>query len=121
MSTPEVPVALLLWEDITGYILDRTAQFPKAVRFTFAARIDGIALDVLERLVEARFASGARKQQALEAADLLLARLRVLVRLSHARKYLSSGAYEHVSVQLDEVGRMVGGWRAAERAKAERR
>ncbi|MSP55963.1 MAG: group II intron reverse transcriptase/maturase, partial [Myxococcales bacterium] len=48
------PALLVLWERLVGDLLDRTAKFPKAVRFTFAARIDGIALDFLERIAEAR-------------------------------------------------------------------
>jgi len=107
----EAPALLARWEQVIGDILDRTARFPKTVRFTFAARIENLALDVLEDLVEARYATGAVKRDALRRADMRLARLRVLVRLSHGRKYLDHRGYEHVSRGMDEAGRMLGGWR----------
>jgi hypothetical protein len=107
------PVLVARWQQVVGDLLDRTARFPKAVRFTFAARIDNLALDVLEELVEARYASGQAKQGALRRADGRLARLRVLLRLAHDRRYLAHRGYEHVARGLDEAGRMLGGWRNA--------
>lgn len=110
---PELEV-LVRWEHLVGELLDRTQRFPKAARFTFAGRIDAAALDVLELLVDARYATGAARAAHLVEVDRRLARLRVLLRLAHARAYLSHGGYEHVSRALDEVGRMVGGWRRRE-------
>ena len=101
----------VLWERAVGEVLDHTARFPKAVRFTFASRIDSAALDILEQLVEARYAAASRKQGLVQQVDGALARLRVLLRLSHTRGYLSHGGYEQLARTLDEVGRMVGGWR----------
>jgi hypothetical protein len=108
---PEAPALVGQWERVVGDLLDRTAKFPKTVRFTFAARIEGLALDILEEIVEARFAEGAAKQEALRRADARLARLRVLVRLAHDRRHLDHRGYEFVSRNIDEVGRMLGGWR----------
>lgn len=108
---PEIPALFVSWEQTTGEILDRTLRFPKAVRFTFSTRIDNLALDVLDRIVEARYASGRRKKTALEEVDLMLSRLRVLLRLAHERRYLSGRGFEHLIRRIDEAGRMVGGWR----------
>lgn len=110
MTNEELPL-FVHWQKVIGDILDRTQKFPKAVRFTFSTRIDGAALDVLEGIVEARYSHGPRKTEALRRIDLALARLRVLLRLSHDRQYVDSGGYEHVARGLDEAGRMVGGWR----------
>lgn len=105
------PAVLVAWEAAVGDILDRTARFPKSARFTFAARIDGLALDILELLVEARWSPPRAKRELLRKADVRLARLLVLLRLSHDRRYLDSGGFEHVVRAADGVGRMVGGWR----------
>ena len=108
---PDAPALVGRWEDVLGDLLDRTARFPKAVRFTFSSRIDNLGLAVLEDLVEARYSAGAVKQDALRRADTSLAKLRALVRLAHARRYLDHRGYEHVSRGVDEAGRMLGGWR----------
>ena len=113
----EVPVLFAAWEETTGDILDRTQRFPKAVRFTFASRIDGLALDVLELVVEARFARRGHKRDALLAIDRALAKLRVLLRLAFERRYLDRRGFEHVVRRVDEAGRMVGGWLAQQGAR----
>lgn len=110
MPSDAVPL-FVQWEQTVGEVLDRTAKFPKSVRFTFTGRIDNLALDVLERIVEAQYTSGQAKRRALEAIDLSLTRLRVLLRLSHERRFLSHRAYEHLMRRVDDAGRMIGGWR----------
>ena len=107
------PPLLTLWEQALGELLDRTGAFPKSARFSFAARIDARALDVLEALAAARYAPLDDKRRLLAAADRDLAVLRVLLRVSHQRRLLDLGALEHHSRALDEAGRMLGGWRAS--------
>jgi len=108
---PDEPRLIVHWERTLGDLLDRTMRFPKAQRFTFAARVDGRALDMLEKLVQARWASGRRKESLLEDADADLAVLRVLVRVCFERRLLARAGFEHVVRNLDEAGRMLGGWR----------
>ncbi len=102
---------VVFWERALPDLLVRTARFPKSARFTFAQRLDGLALDVLAALVEARFSSGATKAAALRVADVGLAKLRALLRVSFSMRYLDPTGYEHLSRVADEAGRMLGGWR----------
>ena len=107
------PPLLILWEQTLGQLLDRTGTFPKAARFSFAARIDARALDVLEAIAAARYAPLPERRALLAAADRHLAVLRVLLRVSYQRRFLDERALEHHSRALDEAGRMLGGWRAS--------
>ncbi|MBM4394961.1 MAG: four helix bundle protein, partial [Deltaproteobacteria bacterium] len=59
MPADEVPL-FALWETVLHDLLARTAKFPKRVRFTLATRLDNLALDVFERLVEARYSRDRR-------------------------------------------------------------
>jgi hypothetical protein len=96
------------WETTLRDLLARTRKFPKAVRLTFTIRIDNLALDVLERIVEARWSRS--KTATLKDASLQIEKLRVLCRIAHAEALLDHKGYEHVSRNLDEAGRMIGGW-----------
>jgi hypothetical protein len=111
MSSPtrndDLPV-FVRWSDFLKWLLPATEKFPKRVRFTFSNRIDNLALDVVEDLVEARYTR--RKAERLKAINLKLERLRILLRLSHELHYLPHQGYEHAVRSLAEVGRMVGGW-----------
>jgi len=116
MKTDELPL-FVHWEKTAGEILDRTQKFPKSVRFTFSSRIDNLVLDILESVVEACYSPKAEKLASLRAADLALAKLRVMLRLSHERRYLDSRGYEYLMRGIDEAGRMLGGWRKQQAAR----
>ena len=106
----ELP-AMEKWQKLAGEILDRTSRFPKSARFTFASRIDGIVLDVLDLLVLARYSSRAQKTVHLQQIDINLSRLLVLLRLSFERGFIGNAGYEYVCTGVVEVGSMIGGWR----------
>ena len=103
----DLPV-FVRWMEFLRWMLPTTEKFPKKVRFTFSNRIDNLALDVVEDLVEARYSR--RKAERLKAINMTLERLRVLLRICHELHYLPHESYEFAMRSLDEVGRMVGGW-----------
>ena len=85
-----------------------TDGFPKKARFTLVSRIDGLALDIAESLVDARYS----KQRALILAriNLDLEKLRILLRISYELRFLPHKGYESAMISINEVGRMLGGW-----------
>jgi len=108
VTAPEPPI-FVLWYEFTKWLLNRTEKFPKHIRFTFSQRIENLALDITQDLTVARYAS--RKADLLRAINLKLDQLRILLRLSHDLEYLDHKGYEYASKQIDETGRMLGGWR----------
>jgi hypothetical protein len=96
------------WMDFLAWLLPATAKFPRSARFSFAQRIDSIALDVVEDLVEARYSRD--RSQVLRRANLRIEKLRVLLRLSHTLEFISHEAFRHAARSVDEAGRMLGGW-----------
>ena len=97
------------WVEFLAWLLPTTEKFPHKIRFTFTSRIDNLALDVVEDLVEARYARD--KQIPLRRANLRLEKLRVLLRVCHQLTYLPHAKYEHAMRAINEVGAMLGGWR----------
>jgi len=111
MASPQhddLPV-FVQWTAFLAWLLPATAKFPHKARFTFANRIDNLALDLLEDLVEARYARD--KRTILGRANLRLEKLRILLRLCHELAYLPHTSYEHAMRAINEVGKMLGGWR----------
>ncbi len=106
----ELP-ALEMWQKIVGEIMDRTTLFPRSARFTFASRIDSLALDVLDDLVLARYSARPEKAGYLRHADLCVSRLLVFIRLSNDRRFIGAPGYGHLSRRLIEFGKIIGGWR----------
>ncbi len=97
------------WYEFVRWLLDNTEKYPRKARFTFCNRIDNLALDILEGIVDARYTKS--KRDILRRIDLSMERLRVLLRLCHDKRYLDNKGYEFASKQINEAGKMVGGWR----------
>ena len=74
-------------------------------------------MDILELLLSANYSK--EKLDFLKKANLKLEVLRFLFRLSYDMKYLSKKGYEYVSINIDEVGKMVGGWIRQQKYKDE--
>ncbi len=106
-TNADLPI-FVKWIDFLKWLLLATEKFPKRVRFTFADRINHIALSIVEDLIEARYSR--QKMTALRRANLGIEKLRVLLRICFESKILSYKAYEHAMVSLNEVGKMLGGW-----------
>ncbi len=104
----------------TGAALERTYQFilwliptvekfPRSQKFLLGDRIQSTAIDVLERLVEATYTRD--RDRLLVRANLGVEKLRFLFRIAMDLKHLDPRRYEHAARNLDEIGRLVGGWR----------
>lgn len=103
----ELPI-FVQWIEFLEWLLPAVAKFPRKIRHTFSERIEGLALDIAEDLVEARYTSD--KRELLKRINLKLEKLRVLLRLSHKLQYLPHNGYEHAARSINETGRMLGGW-----------
>ena len=90
------------------WLIPTLEKFPRAQRFLLGDRIEGTALDVLERLIEATYTRERRLY--LQQANLGLTKLRHLLRLAHDLRYLDARRYEYAARAIDDTGRLVGGW-----------
>ncbi len=82
----------------------------KKDRHTVWERCEKVTLDVLELLMLAAQRQKRDKYSALELASAKLNVLRVLVRLSKDVKTIDQKKYIMLESQIDEIGRMLGGW-----------
>ena len=103
----ESPIFIKSFETLQ-WILEHTSKFPKHQRFVMAKRIEEAALSFHDDLVWAT--KTQRKREALTGADYHLQRLRIYNRLSMNLKLLSFGQYEYLACELDQLGKMLGGW-----------
>ena len=107
MKPDEYPV-FAQWYTTLDWILNRCESFPKDVRFTISSRIANLSLDVMEGIIEAIYTKNRRL--VLQRINLQLEKLRILFRISMQRRYLSMQQYEYVSREINETGKMIGGW-----------
>lgn len=96
--------------DLLEWLLPKVERFPKLYRYSVTRRLMDAALDFQERLFSARKLRGAARYEQLLECDALLDRLRLYLRLIHHWRWINDGQYEHVSLIVAEIGRMLGGW-----------
>ena len=97
--------------DLLLYLIPQLAKFPRDQKFILADRIETLLLDFLEDIIQAYYSK--EKIPFLEKGNIHLERIRILIRLSHDLKIINHSRYELISVQINELGKMVGGWRKA--------
>jgi len=96
--------------DLILWLLPQASKFPRIHRFGLGERVVRQALDLQEILIRAGL---SRKQRAslLNDADAQLTILRQNLRLCKDLELLKINQYEHVSMMLAEIGRLLGGWK----------
>lgn len=96
--------------DLLEWLLPKVERFPRLYRYSVNRRLMDAALDFQEQLYSARKLRGAARQKQLLECDATLDRLRLYLRLIHHWQWISDGQYEHISLKVSEIGRMLGGW-----------
>lgn len=96
--------------DLLNWLLPKSESFPRTYRYTVIQRMMNVALDFQETLTLAQCSHGRERRKHLHTCDAKLQQLRQYLRLAHTWKWLSDGQYHHVSEQIAEIGRLLGGW-----------
>ncbi len=107
MSHKNMPV-FIRWEKFLLWQMVLTEKFPKRVRFTLSTRIDNMALDILEQIIEAAYTKD--RLDILKRANLMIEKMRVIFRVCHKQRHMSNRSYEYAVKELYEIGGMLGGW-----------
>jgi four helix bundle protein len=109
-GVPQSPIFVSTYE-LLRWLVPRTTKFPREHRFGLAQKIAETAYRFQHRLLEAVKEPDTRRRAAfLRAADVDLAELRILLRLSLDLGLLKASSYGHVAALTDEAGRLLGGW-----------
>ena len=94
--------------DFSKWLFQHTNKFPKSHRFSIAVKLENGMLNFLRLLTVANHRR--QKLPLLRAADEELLSIRIFLRLSQDLKFISISSYEYAIKQLEEIGRLLGGW-----------
>jgi hypothetical protein len=94
---------LLLWS------CHHTGRFPRQHRFVLGERIERNLYCLLDQLIEAKYTR--QRQPLLEQANRTLEVLRFQMRLAKDLQCLRTNSYGFAALAIDEIGKLVGGWR----------
>jgi hypothetical protein len=87
------------------------ADLPRLSRYTLGAKIDSLFTDTIELILLAGYASKPQKVVLVQRASTKLDALKFFLQIAWEVKALDNKKYLRLSEPLNEVGRMLGGWR----------
>lgn len=96
--------------DLLKFSLPLLNKIPRAYKFTYADRVQNLLSEVLELLLEAFYQPADQKQPTLLRVNITLEKLRHYFRLGYELGFYNSVRYQEFAQQIDEIGRMTGGW-----------
>jgi len=96
---------ILLW------LFPKVNTFPKKQRFVLGQQIENTGLEILKLIIQANNEkTSTKKLEYLAEINTQLEILRSLLQISQELKFMSAKSLEYIITQIDEVGRMRGGW-----------
>jgi len=95
--------------DFLKWVHGLVARYPKAEKFVLAQRTENSALELVSAVVEVN--SGCEKAAGYNRVNLALEQSRIWLRLGFELKYASLKQYEFGARRLNEIGRLLGGWK----------
>ena len=93
----------LLW--ITFY-----ETLPKLHKYTLGQKIDTLFVEVIEAISIATFLSREEKLPYVRAAIRKMDTVKIFLMILWEIKSLHDKKYIHLSVKINEIGKMLGGW-----------
>jgi len=86
------------------------AHIPKLHRYTFGGKIDRLFLEILEIIFRAQYMKPDEKIRYLVAGSGKLDLLKFFLQIGWENKLIDTKKYSALSAELNEIGRMLGGW-----------
>lgn len=94
----------MIWMNIVPHI-------PKGQRYTIGTRIENKFLDILELSYITYFTEKERKKEKIIECILILDTLKYLINTTWETRLISNKQCVEITEKLDEVGKMLGGWK----------
>ena len=85
-------------------------SIPKQDKHALWQRAENTNLDIAEGILQASELHKQDKLPVLEIVSVRLNLLRFFIRLSKDTKIINNTKYTSLQSQIDEIGRMIGGW-----------
>jgi len=109
-SSLEIPLFGKLY-DFYKNLSQVIETFPKTKRFSLGQKLDQIALELIELIIRASYLHKEQKLPVLEKSIVSADLLKILLRLAKDTKTIDNRKYLQLENSLQELGRMIGGWK----------
>jgi len=109
MNELDIPIFKKIY-DMYKDFYNLRLSVPKQDRYTLWQKCESILIEVLEGILFASQQTKLEKLPTLERTSVKLNFLKVCIRLMKDIKAIDAKKYVIIEANLDEIGRMLGGW-----------
>jgi hypothetical protein len=106
-----VPTVLTKAKETYALWFKILTDFPKVHRYNLGGKIEGYFLGLLENIFTAIYLTGEKKYLELCLAIVKLDGVKFFFQLAWENKCLPNERYAELSEKINEVGRILGGWK----------
>lgn len=111
--------------DLVKYVVNATRKIPKSERYTFATRVQGLALDMIENMVRAnvivvkpkKVEQFKKRYEFQEKAQCDLKVLEYIVAIAVEEDYMTIKQYQQIAKQSAEVSILLTRWIESDRRR----
>ena len=86
-------------------------DFPKTSRYSLGGKIDNLFADLIESAYTAGYLPKTEKLPFISQSINKLNLLNFFMQIAWELKAINNNKYQNISLSLNEIGRMLGGWR----------
>ncbi len=86
-------------------------HLPRLMRYSLGEKITGLFMELTEVILIAGYANKERKAEAIGKASVTLDLLKYFLQTAFELKAIDNKKLAALSIQLGEVGKMLGGWK----------
>lgn len=86
-------------------------HIPRTSRYTLGMKIDALFLDVIELVFTASYEQTQEKIRKIGNANAKLGVLKFFLQIAWEIRMMDTKRYVSLSEKLDEIGRILGGWK----------
>ena len=111
LTPPRTPTVLVKTKTVYSSWLAIFNNFPKVYRSTLGKKIDSYFLELLESIFISLYLPPEQKITRLSVAISKMDSVKFFLQLAWENKAVSHERYSCLSEKLNEIGRMLGGWK----------
>lgn len=105
----DIPIFTKLY-DFYKNLYSQLKLLPKTDRYSLGQKLDYISLEIFELISQIPLYPKDQKQEILIKISSKIDLLKILLRLAHENKSINIKSYLSLQENLQEIGKMAGGW-----------
>ncbi|MFA6315671.1 MAG: four helix bundle protein [Candidatus Paceibacterota bacterium] len=105
-----LPIYVKTYE-FTKHVYRLVSQFRKEYKYTLGTELQTIIWSILDEIIVVNSLPDLAKKSGIEKISQLMDKFKIRFRFAYEIGLIKSGKFGTTQLQIEEIGRMIGGWK----------